>query len=60
MTLITDLLPYFYIAAPRGLQDTDMNAFKEYLNVNTPLPPSLDIAYSFNHRISLVATKYGS
>lgn len=33
MALITDFLPYFYIAVPRGFQDEDMTAFKGYLNV---------------------------
>ncbi|KAF7770588.1 hypothetical protein Agabi119p4_6562 [Agaricus bisporus var. burnettii] len=32
MALITDFLPYFYIAVPRGFQDEDMTAFKGYLN----------------------------
>lgn len=35
MALITDFLPYFYIPCPKGLQEDDFNAFKEYLNVST-------------------------
>jgi hypothetical protein len=33
MALITDFLPYFYIALPKGMQDDELSAFKGYLNV---------------------------
>ncbi|PSR90586.1 hypothetical protein PHLCEN_2v4879 [Hermanssonia centrifuga] len=29
---ITDFLPYFYIAVPRGFMNTDTTAFRDYLN----------------------------
>lgn len=34
MALITDFLPYFYIGVPRGFQDNEIAAFKDYLNVS--------------------------
>jgi DNA polymerase delta subunit 1 len=30
---VTDFLPYFYIAVPRGFRDDDIEPFKSYLNV---------------------------
>lgn len=30
---ITDFLPYFYIATPRGLREDDLTSFIFYLNV---------------------------
>ncbi|GJE91144.1 delta DNA polymerase [Phanerochaete sordida] len=32
LTHVTDFHPYFYVAAPRGFLDTDVNAFCTYLN----------------------------
>ncbi len=34
MALVTDFLPYFYIAAPRGFTPDDLFPFKSYLNVS--------------------------
>jgi DNA polymerase delta subunit 1 len=31
---VTDFLPYFYIAAPRGFRDDDIEPFKSHLNVS--------------------------
>ena len=36
MANITDFLPYFYVAAPRGFAESDSFAFTEYLNVSGP------------------------
>jgi hypothetical protein len=34
MAFVTDFLPYFYIAAPRGFTPDDLFPFKSYLNVS--------------------------
>ena len=34
---VTDFLPYFYIAVPRGLRDEDIEPFKSHLNVSVSL-----------------------
>ena len=34
MAFVTDFLPYFYIAAPRGFTTDDLIPFKSYLNVS--------------------------
>ena len=31
---ITDFLPYFYVAQPRGFLREDLDPFREYLNVS--------------------------
>jgi DNA polymerase delta subunit 1 len=41
MAYITDFLPYFYIGMPRGFQDSDMNSFKEHLNVRLFICPEI-------------------
>jgi hypothetical protein len=32
---VTDFLPYFYIAVPRGFQDGDIEPLRIYLNVSS-------------------------
>ena len=32
---VTDVLPYFYVAVPRGFTDADLEPFRHYLNVST-------------------------
>ncbi|TRM65265.1 DNA polymerase family B-domain-containing protein [Schizophyllum amplum] len=32
LAIITDFLPYFYVAQPRGFTEGDLNSFKNYLN----------------------------
>ncbi|TRM65267.1 ribonuclease H-like domain-containing protein [Schizophyllum amplum] len=32
LAIITDFLPYFYVAQPRGFTEDDLNSFKNYLN----------------------------
>jgi len=34
---VTDFLPYFYIAVPRGFRDEDIEPFKSHLNVSVSL-----------------------
>lgn len=43
MANITDFLPYFYVAQPRGFALDDLEPFQDYLNVGriSPLIPNL-------------------
>lgn len=34
---VTDYLPYFYVAVPRGFRDEDIEPFKSHLNVSVYL-----------------------
>ncbi|KAF8972660.1 ribonuclease H-like domain-containing protein [Flammula alnicola] len=34
LATITDFLPYFYLAVPRGFTEADIEPFRDYLNVN--------------------------
>jgi len=34
MATVTDYLPYFYIAVPRGFTHEDIEPFRQYLNVS--------------------------
>ena len=37
MANITEFMPYFYVATPRGFDENDVIAFKNYLNVSVVL-----------------------
>ena len=36
---ITEFLPYFYIAVPRGFTNEDIEPFRSHLNVSANGPP---------------------
>ncbi|KAF8629100.1 hypothetical protein AX15_003585 [Amanita polypyramis BW_CC] len=45
MALITGFLPYFYIGAPRGFTEGDVNDFRSYLNGVVPGHPVLGVEW---------------
>ena len=50
MALITGFLPYFYIGAPRGFTEDDMDSFKSHLNVSCAV---LSIYQRADHSVPL-------